>query len=476
MQCVVRYSCYKFISYLLIKKLATKNMIDKIFKAYDVRGIYPGEINEEVVYKIGRAFVEFLKAKKIVVGRDIRESSPALFEELKKGITDAGADVYDLDLATTPMLYFASGKLDVDGGIILTASHNPGEYNGMKFCRAKAIPIGENSGLLDIKEIVLNNNPENISTKKGRVISTDIKTDYLNYFSSFLNIGDKKFKLAIDTANAMGIMELEIYKKFPQNFEVNTLYDNFDSNFPNHEANPLKTETLQELQQKVIAEKANLGIAYDGDADRVGFVDEKGRIIPMDLITGLIAKIVLEKNPQANILYDLRSSMAVKEIIEENGGTAHECRVGHALIKKQMREENALFAGELSGHYYFEENYKAEAGSLPAIYLLNLMAETGQSISELVKDIKRYYHSGEINNDVSDKNAVISALKENYQDGNITELDGVKVSFWNSKKGSRWWFNVRASNTEPVLRLNLEADNKELLEKKKDELLKIIRG
>jgi len=347
-------------------------MIDKIFKAYDVRGIYPGEINEEIVYKIGRAFVEFLKAKKIVVGRDIRESSPALFEELKKGITDAGADVYDLDLATTPMLYFASGKLDVDGGIILTASHNPGEYNGMKFCRAKAIPIGENSGLLDIKEIVLSNNFENISTKKGRVISADIKTDYLDYFSSFLNIDDKKFKLVIDTANAMGIMELEIYKKFPQNFELVTLYNNFDSSFPNHEANPLKTETLRELQQKVISEKANLGIAYDGDADRVGFVDELGEIIPMDLITGLIAKIVLEKNPQANILYDLRSSMAVKEIIEENGGTAHECRVGHALIKKQMREENAIFAGELSGHYYFEENYKAEAGSLPAIYLMNL--------------------------------------------------------------------------------------------------------
>ncbi len=450
-------------------------MLDKIFKAYDVRGIYPEEINEEIVYKIGRAFVEFLNAKKIVIGRDIRESSPTLFEELKKGITDAGADVYDLDLATTPMLYFASGKLDVDGGIILTASHNPGEYNGMKFCRAKAVPIGENSGLLDIKEIVSNDNFKNNVEEKGKVIPTDIKEKYLDYFSSFLNIGDKKFKLAIDTANAMGILELEIYKKFPQNFTLFTLYDDFNSSFPNHEANPLKTETLQELQEKVLSERADLGIAYDGDADRVGFVDEQGKIIPMDLITGLIAKIVLEKNPGANILYDLRSSMSVKEVIEENGGTAHECRVGHALIKKQMREENAIFAGELSGHYYFEENYKAEAGSLPAIYLLNLMAETGQPISELVKDIKRYYHSGEINSEVSDKGAVISALKEKYQDGIITELDGVKISFWNKEKGSRWWFNVRPSNTEPVLRLNLEADNEELLEKKKDELLAIIR-
>lgn len=450
-------------------------MIDKIFKAYDVRGIYPEEINEKIVYKIGRAFVEFLDAKKIVVGRDIRESSPALFEQLKKGITDAGADVYDLDLSTTPMLYFASGKLDVDGGIILTASHNPGKYNGMKFCRSKAVPIGENSGLLDIKKIVLNDNFENIPKQKRTVIPTAIRNNYLNYFSSFLNIGDKKFKLAIDTANAMGVMELEIYKKFPQNLELVTLYDNFDSNFPNHEANPLKTDTLKDLQEKVILEKSNLGIAYDGDADRIGFVDEQGKIIPMDLITGLIAKIILEKKTNATILYDLRSSVAIKEIIEENGGTAHECRVGHALIKKQMREESAIFAGELSGHYYFEENYKAEAGSLPAIYLLNLMAETNQPISKLVKDIKRYYHSGEINSEVSDKNAIISTLKEKYQSGNITKLDGIKINFWNKPKGERWWFNVRASNTEPVLRLNLEADNEKLMQTKREELLKIIR-
>ncbi len=465
-----------FIRNLILQKVyKNKTMLEKIFKAYDIRGIYPQEINEEIVYKIGRAFVEFLKAKKIVIGRDIRESSPTLFEELKKGITDAGADVYDLNLATTPMLYFASGKLDVDGGIILTASHNPGEYNGMKFCRAKAVPIGENSGLLDIKEIALNNNFKNDTKEKGKVIPTDIKERYLDYFSSFLNIGDKKFKLTIDTANAMGILELEIYKKFPQNFNLITLYDDFDSTFPNHEANPLKTETLQDLQEKVISEKADLGIAYDGDADRVGFIDEKGFPIPMDLITGLIAKIVLEKNPGATILYDLRSSMAVKEIIEENGGTAHECRVGHALIKKQMREENAVFAGELSGHYYFEENYKAEAGSLPAIYLLNLMAETGQPISDLIKDIKRYYHSGEINSEVSDKEAVLRKLKEKYADGEINELDGVKISFWNKPQGERWWFNVRPSNTEPVLRLNLEADNEKLMQTKQAELLEIIR-
>lgn len=448
-------------------------MIDKIFKAYDVRGIYPTEINEDIVYKTGRAFVKFLGAKNVVIGRDIRESSPSLFEELKRGITDQGANVYDLGLVTTPMVYYASGKLEVDGGIVLTASHNPGEYNGMKFCHAEAVPIGENSGLLDIKQLVIDDNfdePE----EKGEVIEKDIKSEFLNYLASFVNLGDKKFKLAADFANAMGIAEIDLYKKFPDNIELITLYDEFDSTFPNHEANPLKVETLQDLQKKVVKESADLGVSYDGDGDRTGFVDEKGEVIPMDLTTALIAKIILEKHPGARILYDLRSSMSVKEVIEENGGIAGECRVGHALIKKQMRDENAIFAGELSGHYYFQENFKAEAGSLPVIYLLNLMAETGKSISELIADVKRYYHSGEINNEVSDKDAIIDKLKEKYSDGKITELDGVKISFWDNEKGSRWWFNVRPSNTEPVLRLNLEADTPELMEKKKKELLEII--
>jgi len=455
-----------------------------IFKAYDIRGIYPNEINEEIVYKIGRAYIRFLKTNtrtakqncRVCIGRDIRQSSPALFKSLVRGITDEGADVYDLGLTTTPMVYFASGRLNVDGGIVITASHNPAEYNGLKLCRKNAVPIGENSGMLDIKNIVLKNNFSK-TAKKGKAVKKDIKKEYLDYFSSFANFNGKKFKIAADTANAMGVLELDVYKKFPKNIELITIYDEFDSAFPNHEANPLKIETLKDLREKVLETKADLGIAYDGDADRLGFIGEKGEIIPMDLVTGLIAKIVLKKNPGARILYDLRSSAAVKEIIEENGGIAEECRVGHALIKKQMRDEGAIFAGELSGHYYFEENYKAEAGSLPAIYLLNLMAESGRKISELAGEIKRYYHSGEINSEVEDKSAVIQKLKEIYKDGEISELDGVKISFWeNFEKGKRWWFNVRPSNTEPVLRLNLEADNKKLMERKKDELLEIIRS
>lgn len=450
-------------------------MLDTIFKAYDVRGIYPTEINEDIAYKIGRAFVKFLGAKKVVIGRDIRESSPSLFEKLEQGIVDEGADVYDLDLATTPMMYYASGKLDVDGGIILTASHNPGQYNGMKFCHAQAVPIGESSGLLEIKKLVADDNFEE-PTERGTIIKKDIKDEFIDHLASQMNIGDKKFKVVADFANAMGILEMGLYEKFKDNIELVTLFEEFDSTFPNHEANPLKTETLKDLQEKVKEEKADIGISYDGDGDRTGFVDEKGEVIPMDLTTALIGKVILERHPGAKILFDLRSSMAVKEMIEENGGNAIECRVGHALIKKQMRDENAIFAGELSGHYYFQENFKAEAGSLPIVYLLNLMAETGSTISELVSDAKRYYHSGEINSEVENKDQVIATLKEKYGDGEITELDGVKISFWNNEEGQRWWLNVRPSNTEPVLRLNLEADTQEMMEQKRDEVLAIIRG
>ncbi|MDD3486908.1 MAG: phosphomannomutase/phosphoglucomutase [Candidatus Moranbacteria bacterium] len=442
----------------------------KIFKAYDIRGVYPEEINEEAAYSIGRAAVQYLDAKRVAVGRDIRESSSALFENLAKGITDQGADVYDLGLASTPMVYFASGKLGVDGAIALTASHNPAEYNGMKICRAEAVPVGENSGLFDVRDLAIAGKfPE--ASRKGEIINKEeIKKEYVEYFSGFAKLGGRKFKIVIDFANAMGILEKEIYGKFPENLEITPLYENFDGKFPNHEANPLKTETLAELQAKVVGTNADLGIAYDGDADRVGFVDETGQIVPMDLVTGLIAKIVLEKKPGAKIFYDLRSSKSVKEYIEENGGVALECPVGHANIKKIMRNKGGVFAGELSGHYYFQENFMAEASTLAALMLLGVMAETGGKMSDLVRGIKRYFHSGEINSEVADKDAVIAALKEKYSDGKISELDGVKIEY------PDWWFNVRPSNTEPVLRLNLEADTEKLMEEKRDEVLGLIRG
>lgn len=444
-------------------------MKPEIFKAYDIRGIYPTELNEDDAYHIGRAVVLHLKPKVLGVGRDIRASSPSLFESFARGVMDSGVDVIDLGIITTPMVYFAAGRLDIDAAISLTASHNPPEYNGMKIALRGAVPVGENTGLKEIRDLALRQEWPSV-TERGTMRSEDIKAAYYGYFASFAELHDKHFTLVIDTANAMGVLELPIYEQFADNLSVVNLYNDLDHPFSCHEANPLKTETLDELRAKVTEVHADLGIAYDGDADRIGFVDEQGTIIPMDLITGLVAEIILKKRPGATILYDLRSSRAVKEIIEENGGTAKECKVGHANIKRQMREDGAIFAGELSGHYYFEENSFAEAGTLPALLLLNLMTETGKPISELVATLRRYAHSGEINSEVHDKDAVLTTLKTKYTDGKQHELDGLKVEY------TDWWFNVRPSNTEPLLRLNLEATTPELMEKKKTELLALIRS
>lgn len=441
----------------------------KIFKAYDIRGIYGPEIDDDTAYRIGRALIVHFQAKTIAVGRDVRASSPALFEAFTKGVMEQGGDVIDLGVITTPMVHFAAGRLEADLAVAITASHNPPEYNGIKVDLKGAIPVGEKTGLSDIRDLVMAGNfPE--STTKGTLTEEDIRPAYYAFFSSFGKLGSRRFTIAIDTANAMGIVELPIYDAFKENLTIHNLYNDLSQPFSAHEANPLKTETLDELCALVKEKGADMGIAYDGDADRIGFVDETGRIIPMDLITGLVAEIVLEKNPGATILYDLRSSRAVKEAIEAKGGKAIECRVGHAFIKRQMRDDGAIFAGELSGHYYFIENSYAEASTLVALHLLNLMAETGKTLSELVNELRRYSHSGEINSEVEDKDTVLMQLRERYADGKIHELDGVKVEY------PDWWFNVRPSNTEPLLRLICEANTPELMAEKRDELLKIIRG
>lgn len=447
-----------------------KSINPSIFKAYDIRGVYPAEINGETAYNIGQALVEFTKAKKVAVGRDMRESSPEIEEALIRGINDQGADVIKIGLASTPIAYFSSWKLEVDVAVIITASHNPAEYNGMKFCFKGAVPIGEGSGMEEIKRLAIDGNFAS-AENKGRVEeNSEIKNQYVDYVARFFNEGFTKKKIIIDFANGMGAVEKEVYEKFPQYLEASYLFEELDGNFPNHEANPLKIETLKTLQEKVISEKADLGVAYDGDADRVGFVDEKGEAVPMDYLIALLAKEVLKKNLGGLVLMDLRSSNAVKEIIEEAGGKVNRCRVGHSLIKKQMREQGAIFAGELSGHYFFEENSKAEMATLAVIMLLNLINETGQKMSELVADLKRYYHSGEINSEVADKNAVMEKLKEKYADGKLDEMDGIRIDF------SDWWFSVRVSNTEPKLRLNLEAKTKELMGEKREEVLGMIRG
>ncbi|MFA7319423.1 MAG: phosphomannomutase/phosphoglucomutase [Parcubacteria group bacterium] len=445
-------------------------MNEKIFKAYDVRGLYGEEIDKDGAYNIGRALVNYTGAKKIAVGIDMRESSPTLEAALIDGITDQGADVVTLGLSSTPMVYFASWKLAVDAAVMVTASHNPAEYNGMKFCLKGAVPIGEGSGMEEIRDLAVAGD-FSYDGEKGQVEEDgELKKEYLEYVTSFFKKGLGRKKVVIDFANGMGIADKEVYVNLAADIQSVYMYDSFDGNFPNHEANPLKLETLAALQQKVVAEKADLGIAYDGDADRVGFVSEKGEIIPMDYVTAMLAKEVLKSHPGGTVLYDLRSSNAVKEVIEESGAVAHRSRVGHSLIKAQMRKEGAIFAGELSGHYYWMENSNAEMATLAVLTLLNLLNESGKKASELSLELKKYFQSGEIDSEVADKDVVLTSLKEKYADGQLDTLDGIRIDF------PEWWFNVRASNTEPKLRLNLEAKTKELMEEKRDEVLGMIRG
>lgn len=448
----------------------TTTINPEIFKAYDIRGIYGADLDGAAAYNIARAVVSYTGAKKVVLGFDMRESSEELEMNFIEGALDQGADVVRIGLSTTPMLYFASWKLDVDAAVMITASHNPAEWNGLKLCRKSAVPIGEGDGMEAIRELALAGNfPE--AEKKGSVISNnDLKEEYLDYMAGFFQKGLGKKKIVVDFANAMGIIDKAVYDRFPADIEAVYLFDSYDGTFPNHEANPLKTETLAALQKKVIETKADLGIAYDGDADRVGFVDEKGEAVRMDFVTALLAKEILKKQPGGLILADIRSSNAVVEAIEAAGGRVHHCRIGHSLIKRQMRQEGAIFGGELSGHYFFEENSKAEMTTLAAFTILNLLNHTGKKMSELIAPLRKYFQSGEINSDVADKNAVMEKLKEKYSDGKIDTLDGIRIDY------PDWWFNVRPSNTEPKLRLNLEAKTKELMEEKRDEVLKIIRG
>lgn len=435
----------------------------EIFKAYDIRGIYPTDLNEEIAEKIGRAFVHFLKAEKVVVGRDMRPHSKPVFQALAKGMTEQGADVIDIGMCSTPMSYHANGVLEADGSIMITASHNPAEWNGFKLCRENAIPISGATGIQDIKKIV-EDESWGESDKVGSVSQFDIAPVYGDFLRKHAQL-DRKLKVVVDYANAMGSFEI---KDIEDMFEIIPLYKDLDGTFPNHEANPLKLSTLDALCAKVKEIGADFGAGFDGDADRCGFVDDKGEIIPMDLFTALIAQDVLTKGP-ANILYDLRSSKAVKECIEENGGTAIMSRVGHAFIKAQMREYDAVFAGELSGHYYFKENFTTESQGLAFIMLANLICKTGKPVNELVQPLRKYFASGEINSKVPDVAPILAELKEKYADGKMFELDGVSVEY------SNWWFNVRASNTEPLLRLIVEADDQETMESKRDELLAIIR-
>jgi phosphomannomutase len=438
-----------------------------IYKAYDIRGIYGKELTESVAESIGRAFIVFTGAKKVVVGRDMRPHSVPLFKALAKGMTEQGADVIDIGLCSTPMSYHANGKLGADGSIMITASHNTKEWNGFKLCRAQAVPISGANGIADIERLATEGKFP-ASSRKGSISTHDIAKEYASFLRSYAKLGGKKLKIVVDYANAMGSYEIAGIEDL---FEIIPLYKELDGNFPNHEANPLHTSTLDALRKKVVETGAAFGAGFDGDADRCGFIDDKGEIIPMDIFTALIAQDILsEASGTATILYDLRSSWAVKECIKENGGRPIMSRVGHAFIKAQMRETNAVFAGELSGHYYFKENFVAESQGLALLKLANLLVKRNAKVSDLVKPLQRYFQSGEINSKVSNVAPILEAIKDKYADGHMFELDGISVEY------SDWWFNVRASNTEPLIRLNVEAKDKATMESKRDALLKLIRG
>ena len=436
-----------------------------IFKEYDIRGVFPTEISAAVAEKIGRAYIKFTGAKKVVIGRDMRPHSQDMFDGLSKGIMMQGADVIDLGLCSTPMSYFANGTLKADGSIMITASHNPGEWNGCKLCIANAVPISGATGIKDIEKLAESLDFE-AAAVPGKLTAYDIAPEYGEFLKKHLKV-DRKLKVVCDFANAMGSYEIAAIREY---FDIIPMYEELDGTFPNHEANPLKLDTLDDICAKVKEVGADFGAAFDGDADRCGFIDNEGKIIPMDLFTALVAQDILSENKGATILYDLRSSKAVKECIEENGGKAVMSRVGHAFIKNQMRENDAVFAGELSGHYYFKENFTAESQGLAFIMLANLICKSNKKVSELVKPLQKYYSSGEINSKVADVAPILAKIKSKYASGNTYELDGFSSEY------PTWHFNVRSSNTEPLLRLIVEADTEAEMTFKRDELLKIIRG
>ncbi|MDP8213716.1 MAG: phosphomannomutase/phosphoglucomutase [Candidatus Euphemobacter frigidus] len=436
-----------------------------IFKAYDIRGTVPDELNPEIAYRIGNALAQFLGAKNIVAGRDMRISSPEIFDAAGRGIRDAGVDLVDIGLASTSACYFADGQGGYGGAMMVTASHNPARYNGFKLCREQAIPLSYESGIEEIESIVGEGDLVK-AVRPGREIKMDITGVYLDHVLSFAQY-IAPLKVAIDGGNGMAGKYIPLlFEKLP--CRLIPLYLELDGRFPNHEANPLKEENLADLKKLVVKSGADLGVAFDGDADRVTFIDENGRTIANDITTALVAQETLSRYPGSAVIYDLRSSWVVAEVIQKMGGRAIESRVGHSYIKRHMREHNAVFGGELSGHYYFRENFYADNAEIALIKILNLISSRQEPISRIVEPLRKYAATGEINFQVEDKEGKIEELAEEFSDGEVYFMDGVSVRY------PDWWFNVRKSNTEPLLRLNMEARTPELLEEVKRKVIAVI--
>jgi phosphomannomutase len=442
----------------------------KIFKAYDVRGIYGEDLDEEGAYAIGRAYVEEFEPQRVAIGRDMRVHSPAMAAAVVEGAADGGADVLDIGLVGTEMLYFAVGELVLDGGIAVTASHNPKEYTGMKIVRRGALPVGGESGLLQVRDRALAGFGD-VRTR-GTIERVDVYPRFVERALSFVDVSAiQALRVVIDAANGMaGAMLPPVLERLPIH-AVRCFFEP-DGTFPNHEPNPLLPENREFIITKTREEHADLGVAYDGDADRCFFVDDTGEFVPGDFVTALLAESILAKEPGGKVIYDLRASWAVPETIEQAGGIPLVNRVGHAYIKHRMRQEDALFAGEVSGHYYFRDFSQADSGVVPFLLMLELISKKGQPLSQILAPYReRYFITGEINTPVSDVALKLQELKERFgREGTVSHLDGVSVD------AGDWHFNVRPSNTEPLLRLNLEARSRELMERKLDEVLAVIRS
>ncbi|MCZ7587528.1 MAG: phosphomannomutase/phosphoglucomutase [Gaiella sp.] len=443
-----------------------------VFKAYDVRGIHPTELDEEGAYRIARGYVERFGLGRVAVGRDMRVSSPSMSAATIDGAADGGADVLDLGLIGTEMLYFAVGELALDGGVVVTASHNPKHYTGMKIVRAGALPVGGDTGLDDVRRAAEAGFGE--VGRRGDVRSEDVWDGFVAKVLSFVDPGAvSPLRVVVDAANGMaGTMLPPVLERLPQ-LDVVRCYFEPDGSFPNHEPNPLLPENRAFIVERTRSEGADLGVAYDGDADRCFFVDDNGEFVPGDFVTALLARAMLEKEPGAKVIYDVRASWAVPRAIEETGGIPLVNRVGHAFIKQRMREEGALFAGEVSAHYYFRDFTQADTGVVPFLVMLEVLSRSGRKLSELLAPFReRYFLTGEINTPVADVEAKLRELEQRYAalGARIGHLDGVSVEF------DDWHFNVRPSNTEPLLRLNLEALDEATMERRRDEVLDLIRS
>ena len=449
-------------------------MVDpSIFKAYDIRGVYPDELDEDIAYKVGQAFVAFLGADQVAVGRDMRLSGPALAGALQQGIAAQGADVVDLGLTSTDELYFAVGKFGYPAGVMVTASHNPGEYNGFKLCRAEAIPLSEETGIRQVRDLVVDEAiPAPRGDRRGQVTTRDVLPAYVRHALGFIDASKlRPLKVVADAGNGMAGMILpRVFAELP--CELVPLYFELDGSFPNHPANPIEPENIVDLQNTVRETGADLGVAFDGDADRMFLVDEHGAFVGGDMVTAMVAQSQLRKHPGSTIVYNLICSASVPRTINLLGGRAVRERVGHAFIKATMRREDAIFGGEHSGHFYFRDNWYADSGLIAFLTVLEVLSEQDKPLSQVLAPLDPYVRSGEINSEVRDQAAVLAAVEARYREAGATidKLDGLTVEY------PDWWFNLRPSNTQPLLRLNVEASNQEQLREKTNEVLRLIRA